>query len=105
LQQQVEVAGVKACEDIKNEDPATPDHVNRAEWAMWYSKNSQTGWVSFAWSVAMNATIQAAIQADPTGATITDNDVQFVVNSVLPSVIADFIAHPPFSPTTPTPPM
>jgi hypothetical protein len=97
LQQQIEVAGVKCCQDIKNEDPATPEHENRISWANWYSKNSSLGSIAFAWPVSMNATIQAAIQADPTGGTVTDNDVQFVVNSALPAVVADFIKSTYFS--------
>jgi hypothetical protein len=102
LQQQIEVAGVKCCEDIKNEDPATPEHENRVGWANWYSKNSQIGWVSFAWPTSMNPTIQAAIQADPTGATVTDSDVQFVVNSALPNVVADWAKSVYYVPSPPS---
>jgi hypothetical protein len=104
LQQQIEVAGVKCCEDIKNEDPATPEHEDRLSWATWYSKNSSMGWVSFAWAVSMNATIQAAIQADPSGATVTDSDVQFVVNSALPAVVADYVKSTYYIPPPPTAP-
>jgi hypothetical protein len=89
VQQQIEVAV------INNEDPATPDHANRAAWATWANKNSSVAWNPFAWPVAMNPTIQAAIQADPSGQTVADSDVQFVVTSALPQVIADFVAHPP----------
>jgi hypothetical protein len=45
--------------------------------------------------VAMNPTIQSSVQVDPSGQTVADSDVQFVVTSTLPKVIADFVAHPP----------
>jgi hypothetical protein len=95
VQQQIEVAVIHAAADIQNEDPATPDHANRLAWANWANKNSSVAWIAFAWPVAMNPTIQAAVQADPSGQTVQDSDVQFVVTSALPAVIADFIANPP----------
>lgn len=95
LQQQIEVAVIHDVEDINNEDPSTPDHANRLAWATWANKNSSVAWIAFAWPVAMNPTIQASVQADPSGRSVADNDVQFVVTSALPGVIADFVAHPP----------
>jgi hypothetical protein len=95
VQQQIEVAVVHDVEDISNEDPATPDHANRLAWATWANKSSSVAWIAFAWPVAMNPTIQGSVQADPSGQSVQDNDVQFVVTSMLPKVIADFIAHPP----------
>jgi hypothetical protein len=95
VQQQIEVAVVHDVEDINNEDPATPDHANRLAWATWANKNSSVAWLPFAWPVAMNSTIQASVATDPSGQSVQDNDVQFVVTSMLPKVIADFIAHPP----------
>ena len=95
VQQQIEVAVIHDVQDIFNEDPATPDHTNRWNWASWANKNSSVAWIAFAWPVAMNPTIQAAVQADPSGQSVQDSDVQFVVTSALPAVIADFVAHPP----------
>src|SRR6201993_1881650 len=95
VQQQIEIAVIHDTQDIFNEDPATPDHTNRWNWAAWANKNSSVAWIAFAWSVAMNPTIQAAVQADPSGQTVQDSDVQFVVTSTLPTVIADFVANPP----------
>jgi hypothetical protein len=95
VQQQIEVAVIHDVEDINNEDPTTPDHANRVAWADWANKNSSVAWNPFAWPVAMNSTIQASVQADPSGQSVSDNDVQFVVTSMLPKVIADFVAHPP----------
>jgi hypothetical protein len=95
VQQQIEVSVVHDAQDIQNEDPATPDHANRVAWATWANKNSSTAWIPFAWPVSMNPKIQGAVQADPSGQTVQDSDVQFVVTGALPAVIADFVAHPP----------
>src|SRR4029077_9057749 len=96
LQQQIEVAVIKAAEDISNEDPATINHANRLMWASWANKNSSVAWNPFAWPVAMNPSIQASVQADPSGQSVSDSDVQFVVNANLDAVIADFIKKPPY---------
>jgi hypothetical protein len=95
LQQQMEVAVVHAAHDIHNEDPATADHANRMKWANWVAKNSSVSWFAFSWPVALNPTISAAVEADPSGSTVKDSDVQFVINSNLEAVIADFVANPP----------
>jgi hypothetical protein len=95
LLQQTEVAVVHASGDIKNEDPATPDHTNRMAWANWVIKNSSTGVEPFKWPVAMNPSIAASVEADPSGESVPDADVQFVVNSNLDAVIADWVANPP----------
>jgi hypothetical protein len=95
LSQKTEVAVVTAAGQIQNEDPATPDHTNRLAWANWAIPNSSVAWQSFAWPVAENPTIVAAVTADPSGQSVQDSDVQYVINSVLPQVIAEFVAHPP----------
>jgi len=95
LSQQTEVAVTTAAGQITNEDPATPDHANRLAWANWAVPNSSVAWLSFAWPVANNPAIVAAVTADPSGQTVLDSDVQFVVNSNLDKVIAEFVAHPP----------
>jgi hypothetical protein len=95
LSQQTEVAVVTAAGQITNEDPATPDHANRLAWANWATVNSSVAWQSFAWPVANNPSIVTAVKADPSGSTVLDSDVQFVVNSNLEIVIADFVANPP----------
>ena len=95
LQQQIEVSVIHDAQDIFNEDPSTPDHTNRWNWAAWASKNSSVAWIAFAWVVALNPAIQASVEADPSGQNVADSDVQFVVTSALPQVIADFVAKPP----------
>jgi hypothetical protein len=95
VQQQIEVAVIHAASDIQNEDSATADHANRLAWANWTNKNSSVAFEPFRWPVSMNPTIQASVQADPSGQSINDSDVQFVVNTNLNAVIADFIKNPP----------
>lgn len=95
VNEQIEVAAIHAASDIQNEDPGAPDHANRMAWANWVNKSSPVVVASFAWPVAMNPAIQAAVAADPSGRTVPDGDVQFVVNSNLDAVIADFVANPP----------
>jgi hypothetical protein len=94
LREQTEVAMIHACEDIKNEAPSTPDHANRIAWATWANKNSSQAYEPFRWPVAMNPSIQAQIAIDPSGQTVPDSDVQFVVNANVNAVIADWVANP-----------
>ena len=95
LNQQVEVAVIHCVNDIFNEDPGTADHTNRWAWASWANKNSRVAYEPFRWPVAMNPTIVASVGADPTGAGVLDSDVQFVVNSNLDTIIADWIKANP----------
>ena len=95
LQQQTEVAVIHVSADIKNEDPSAPNHANRLNWANWANKNSSVAFEPFRWPVAMNPSIQAQIQTDPSGASVPDGDVQFVVNANVDAVIADWVANPP----------
>src|SRR5215472_10473492 len=95
LSQQTEVAVVSAAVSIQNEDPTTPDHANRIRWANWAIPNSSVAWQAFAWPVANNPTIVAAVTADPSGQTVKDTDVQFVVNSYLETVITEWVANNP----------
>lgn len=95
LQQQIEVAAVTAASQIQNEDPATPDHANRLAWANWALAHSSAAWQPFGWPVAQNPTIIAAVQTDPSGQTVQDSDVQFVVNEYLPKIVDQFAANPP----------
>lgn len=95
IQQQIEVAVIHAASDIKNEDPGTPDHANKIAWANWANKNSSVAWAPFAWPVSLNPAIQNSVATDPSGQSVLDGDVQFVVNSNLDAVIADFVANPP----------
>lgn len=101
LSQKTEVAVVTAAGQIQNEDAGTPDHAHRLAWANWAIFNSSVAWVSFAWPVAQNPAIITAVATDPSGNSVQDSDVQFVVNSALGAVIADFVANPPSGVTIP----
>jgi len=93
FQEQIEVAVITAASDIQNEDASTPDHANRLAWANWANSNSSVAWLPFAWPCSMNPAIQQAFASDPNS--IKDSDVQFVVNSNLEAVIADWVANKP----------
>lgn len=95
IQQQAEVAVVTAAGQIQNEDPSAPDHANRIDWANWANSNSSVAQLPFMWPVAMNPSIQASIEADPTGESVPDGDIQFVVNSNINIVIAEWVANKP----------
>ena len=77
LRKQTAVALHKAAVDIINESPSTEEHSQRMSWARKVITDPE-GWAAKAiWKVLENATIQAAPAA------ATDNDVQFVVNSIV----------------------
>jgi hypothetical protein len=98
FQQQIEVAIVTAAQAIVNEATNTADHANRMIWAQWALDNSNGAAISFLWACAMNSTIQQSFTADPTGGSINDGDVQYVINSYLPTVLAALEANPPPAP-------
>lgn len=69
-----------AARDIKAEDPGTPMHERRMEWAdaILQSEPVQSSFRvlrHLRYAIATNAAFQSA------GAAITDNDIQFIVNS------------------------
>ena len=84
-----------ACEDIFNEDAGAPDHANRLAWAQWANYNSGVATLYFMWPLSMNPSVQATVESDPTGVSVPDGDIQFVVNGALDEVIAQFVANPP----------
>jgi hypothetical protein len=95
LSQQTEVAVETAAVSIQNEDPATADHANRLRWANWAIPNSSVAWIPFAWPVANNSTIVGKVSADPSGQSVLDSEVQFVVNSYVETVITEWVAKNP----------
>lgn len=95
LHQQAEYAVITAADQIKNEDPGVAGHADRAAWANWVMPNSQAGTLPFLWPIAMNPSIQANIASDPSGASVLDSDVQFVVNGNVEWVIAEWVAGQP----------
>src|SRR4029077_4065015 len=95
LSQQTEVAVVTAAVSIQNEDAGTADPANRVRWANWAIPNSSVAWQAFAWPVANNPSIVEKVIADPSGSTVPDSDVQFVVNSYVEIVITEWVADNP----------
>ena len=99
IQQQIEVAVVTAAGQIQNEDPATANHVNRLAWADWAIGSSSVAWVAFRWPVANNPSIRAACVTDPSGQSVLDSDVQFVVNANLQQVVNEWVTSNTKAPT------
>lgn len=84
LRKQIAWAVTRAASDIRNEDPGTANHLNRLDWAKRITRTTNgidAEAERVAWGVMQNATIQAAVAANPES--VTDNDVQFVVNSLI----------------------
>lgn len=79
LWRQAFVAVLKAAADIRNEDAGTTNHANRLVWAAAAEQNPGAKVLEMRYRIMENATVQAA----PTAA--SDNDVQFVVNSLIDS--------------------
>lgn len=77
LKERVGGACLKAAYDIVNEDPVTANHANRMIWAQEVLQNFMTKANQMYLTVLANATIQAS------GTNSTDNDIQFVVNSLI----------------------
>jgi hypothetical protein len=81
LKKKILVACIKAANDIIFEDPATEDHVLRFNWAKRALAENQVAAERALWGVCSNATIQSTFPLE------TDEDVQFVVNSLIPSFL------------------
>ena len=76
LWEKSEVACFKAAVDVLNEDTGTTNHANRVLWAQAVLlSNAKSNEMKY--HILQNATIQALGNAS------TDNDVQFVVNSLI----------------------
>jgi len=77
LRPRVAVACVRAAQDILNESPATTDHAKRVAWANSSMSNADGMADRMMWGLIGNSTIQSL------GDAATDNDIQFVVNSLI----------------------
>jgi hypothetical protein len=66
-----------AARDIDNEDPGTTNHANRVTWAAEVREVLESKAKELLPDVLTNPTIQANV------AGATDNDIQFVVNSLI----------------------
>ena len=77
LKNRVTAAIAKAAQDILNESPATTNHTVRMAWANRSLIATQEEAERLMWGVLANSTIAAAGEAS------SDNDIQFVVNSLI----------------------
>lgn len=77
LLEKVAGACLKAAGDIRNEDPGTTNHSNRLIWGQAVESDALSKAKEMMARVIQNGTIAA----DPSHA--TDNDIQFVVNSLI----------------------
>jgi hypothetical protein len=77
LKAKTEGACLKAAYDIINEDPVTANHTNRIAWARDVLLDFQLEAGKMYLTVLSNVTIQI------NGNNSTDNDVQYVVNSLI----------------------
>jgi hypothetical protein len=75
LRKSVVIACLKASNDILAEDPGTTNHANRIVWAKAVIQDPFLKALEMSSGVVMNAVIQTG--------TYVDNDVQFVVNSLV----------------------
>jgi len=87
LLNRVAAALANAAEDVRNEAAATAKHAERFTWAssvLLTTGGPDTESQRAIWLVLQNTSIQDQYTSDPTGGgTITDSDVQFVVNSLV----------------------
>jgi len=83
MKMRVAAALANAAEDIENEDPGTPNHAARLAWASAVLQDDLLQEADkIMWRVGLNPTIAAAGEENA-----TDNDIQFVVNSLLDILI------------------
>jgi hypothetical protein len=79
LSNRAEVAVTIAARDVLSEDPATDNHANRVIWAHWALANSRKASDQMMWGLVANSTVQT------NGDSTSDNDIQFVINSLIDS--------------------
>lgn len=77
LRKRVVAAIAAASQDILNEDDTTSNHENRVIWARNSLNNAHNAAEEMMWGVVGNASIQT------NGNSSSDNDIQFVVNSLI----------------------
>lgn len=73
----IDVAVITAGEAILNEDEQTANHANRVIWAKAALEEPRLKTNEMKWRILMNATLQSNLLNS------TDNDIQFVVNSLI----------------------
>ena len=84
---QTEVAAMIAAQAILDEPANTTNHAQRLKWANWANTHSGEAFVGFLWPIAQDTAITSAVEAKPDGSTVTDADIQRVVNASLNEVV------------------
>lgn len=90
LIKRLEAAIANAADDVRSEAAATANHAARFNWAnnvLGNATGPENQARAIIWLVLQNATVVDGYAGDPSGSTVTDNDIQFVVNGLV-----DFMA-------------
>ena len=76
--------GFTTAQNVAAEDPATPDHEVRVDYAYIVIRGGENPKIMATHVIASNPTIQAAIDSDPGqyGANVSDNDILFALSSI-----------------------
>lgn len=86
LHQRTQAAMQKGGAAVLTESDATPNHADRLLWAQ-RALNAPDVFVAQFWSViSQNDIIAGSYASDPTGASVTDGDIEFTVNSAIDGI-------------------
>jgi hypothetical protein len=74
----------KVAQMVASEDPATANHAERINYAEMVMRGEERQQLVATHVISSNATIAAAIEADPTkyGANVPDSDIEFALSSI-----------------------
>jgi hypothetical protein len=71
-------------QQVASEDPATPNHTERMNYAEIIMRGEEKPQLVSAHVISSNPTIAAAIESDPAalGSNVPDNDIEFALSSI-----------------------
>ncbi|MCA1452821.1 hypothetical protein I6F35_06250 [Bradyrhizobium sp. BRP22] len=74
----------KVAQNVASEDPATPNHAERIDYASLVIRGEEKPQLVSAHVISSNATIAAAIDSDPAalGSNVPDGDIEFALASI-----------------------
>src|SRR4029077_12662783 len=74
----------KTAQNVASEDPATPSHAERMDYAGLVIRGEEKPQLVSSHVISSNATISAAIEADPAalGSNVPDGDIEFALASI-----------------------
>ena len=75
---------MKVAQNVASEDPATPDHTARVQYADRIFRGADQAKLIASHVIASNPTIQASIDAQPNsfGSNVPDGDIEFALSSI-----------------------